>query len=106
APPTSTGVVTFKVNGTSSEITVGTTITDVRCLPGTGAAVCNSPNAADGPDYSGQLQANNTIWQTHHHNGPGLDETATVIDIPNPVNLTCANTTSTTTGGVCTVGSM
>jgi hypothetical protein len=106
AAANSTGVVTFKVNGTSSEITVGTTITDVRCLPGTGAAVCNSPNAADGPDYSGQLQANNTIRITDHYNGPGLDETATVVDIPNPVNLTCANTTSTTTGGVCTVGSM
>jgi hypothetical protein len=63
--------------------------------------VCNSANAADGPDYSGGVQGNATIRISDHYNGPGLNEAATVVDIPFPVNGTCANTTATTTGGQC-----
>src|SRR2546429_243075 len=57
----------------------------------------------DGPDYSGQIQGNATIRISDHYNGPGLNEAATVIDIPFPVTGTCANTVSTTVGGTCTV---
>jgi hypothetical protein len=32
-----------------------------------------------------------------------LNEAATVVDIPFPVNGSCANTTGTTIGGLCTV---
>jgi len=102
----SVGFVTWKVNAATSDVIVTTSISDVRCLPGTSASVCNSPNASGGPDYSGQLQANNMIRISDHYNGPGLNEAATVVDIANPVNLTCANTASTTTGGVCTIGAM
>ena len=99
----SVGFVTWRVNGTTGEIFVTPSITDVRCLPATAAGVCNSPNASDGPDYSGQLQANMTIRISDHHNGPNLDEAATVIDIPNPVTMDCVSTASTTTGGTCSV---
>jgi hypothetical protein len=79
------------------------TITDVRCLPATSSSVCNSANSADGPDYSGELQGNATLRISDHYNGPGLNESATVIDIPFRVNAPCSNTASTSTGGVCTV---
>jgi hypothetical protein len=77
--------------------------TDVRCRPATSPTVCNSANAADGPDYSGQIQGNATIRISDHYNGPGLNEAATVVDIPFPVNGQCANTALTTIGGLCTI---
>lgn len=80
-------------------------ITDVRCLPAEDPSVCSSPNAAGGPDYSGELQSNATIRITDHFNGPSGAETATVRDIPFPINLFCVNTASVTTGGACSVTS-
>ena len=35
-------------------------VTDIRCLPAMSQSPCNSPNAADGPDYSGNMQLNAT----------------------------------------------
>ena len=99
----STGFVLLRVDGIPPEdVLITSTGTDVRCLPATAAAVCNSPNSAAGPDYSGQLQGDATIRISDHYNGPGLNEAATVVDIPFPVNATCANTTATTIGGTCT----
>jgi hypothetical protein len=105
APANSVGSVTIKVVAPSfeNEIRLTGSITDVRCLPGTSASVCNNPNTHDGPDYSGQLLMNTTIRISDHYNGPNLDQAATVIDVPFPANLNCANTVDTTTGGVCTV---
>jgi dipeptidyl aminopeptidase/acylaminoacyl peptidase len=99
----SVGSVKWRVNATTGEVFVTATITDVRCLPATGAAVCSTSNANAGPDYSGQLQANMTVRITDRYNGPGLNEPATVVDIPNPVNMSCVSTASTTTGGTCSV---
>jgi hypothetical protein len=100
----SIGYVLLRVKETSPEDVLFTsTISDVRCKPGTDASVCNSPNAADGPDYSGQLESDATIRITDHYNGPNLNEAATVQDIPFPVNYFCANTSSTSTGGFCTI---
>src|SRR5688500_8734262 len=100
----STSFILLKVKPTSPEdVLITSTGTDIRCLPATSAAVCNSPNAADGPDYSGQVQGNATIRISDHYNGPGLNEAATVVDIPFPVNGQCANTTATTVGGTCMV---
>jgi hypothetical protein len=65
--------------------------------------VCGSANAADGPDYSGELQSNATIRISDHYNGPNLNEAATVQDIPFPINYFCANTSDTSKGGFCTV---
>jgi hypothetical protein len=100
----SVGSLDIKVPTPSNgRVTITTAISDVRCLPGTSAAVCNGANAADGPDYSGQLQMNATIRMTDHYNGPGLNEPATVVDIPFPANLQCSNTADTEIGGVCTI---
>jgi hypothetical protein len=98
----SVGSITFKV-ATSGDVISTPSITDVRCLPATDAAVCNSANAADGPDYSGQLQSDATIRISDHYNGPNLNEAATVVDIPFPVSFNCFNTTSTTVGGTCSI---
>jgi hypothetical protein len=102
APANSTGFILLKVKQTSPEdVLITSTITDVRCLAATAASVCTSANAADGPDYSGGVQGNATIRISDHYNGPGLTDAATVVDIPFPVNGTCANTASTATGGQC-----
>ena len=84
-----------------SDVLIKSNITDVRCTPAGGATVCNSANAADGPDYSGEVQGNAIIRISDHYNGPGLNEAATVQDIPFPVNATCTNVASTSIGGTC-----
>jgi hypothetical protein len=95
--------IVLKVKATSPEdVLITSSGTDIRCLPATSASVCSSANSADGPDYSGELQGNATIRISDHYNGPGLNEAATVVDIPFPVNASCVNTTSTTIGGTCT----
>jgi len=85
-----------------SDVLIKANISDVRCTPAGGAAVCGTANAADGPDYSGEVQGTAIIRITDHYNGPGLNEPATVQDEPFPVNATCVSTASTGTGGVCT----
>ena len=100
----SVGSILLRVKASSPEdVLINSSISDVRCQPATSASVCNSANGTDGPDYSGQVQGNATIRISDHYNGPGLNEAATVVDIPFPVNGTCANTTSTTVGGTCTI---
>jgi hypothetical protein len=85
-----------------SDVLIKSSISDVRCKPATAASVCGTANAADGPDYSGEVQGTATIRITDHYNGPGLNEAATVQDIPFPVNATCAATADTGSGGLCT----
>jgi hypothetical protein len=86
-----------------SDVNITANISDVRCKAGTTA--CGNANAADGADYTGQVQGNATIRITDHYNavapGGGTDA-ATVVDIPFPVPATCANTASTSEGGLCT----
>jgi hypothetical protein len=99
----SVAFILLKVKTTSPEdVLITSSGSDIRCKAATAASVCNSANAADGPDYSGGLQGNAIIRISDHYNGPGLNEAATVQDIPFPVNATCANTASTTEGGLCT----
>jgi hypothetical protein len=85
-----------------SDVLIKSSGSDIRCTPAGGVAVCGTANAADGPDYSGELQGNAIIRISDHYNGPNLNEAATVQDIPFPVNATCVATTSTSTGGLCT----
>jgi hypothetical protein len=90
----------------STDILLKQTLIDVRCRPATSANVCNSANAADGPDYSGEVQNGATIRITDHNNAVtpgGGEDPATMIDIPFPVTATCVNTSSTATGGTCNV---
>jgi len=95
--------ILLNVKSTSPEdVLITSSGTDIRCLPATSATVCGTANAADGPDYSGQLQGNATIRITDHYNGPTLTEAATVVDIPFPVNATCTSTAATNIGGTCT----
>jgi hypothetical protein len=108
AAANSVGFVLIKVKTTSPEdVLVSGTISDVRCRPATDASVCNSPNDAGGPDYSGDLQGNATIRITDHFNGPiggtGGTDPATVQDLPNPFIFHCVNTPDTSIGGLCTV---
>jgi hypothetical protein len=86
-----------------SDVNITADMTDVRCKAATAASVCNSANAADGPDYSGQLQGNATIRITDHYNGANGTTPATVQDIGFPVVTGCANTADTAVGGHCAV---
>ncbi|MGA7205029.1 MAG: hypothetical protein WBX27_10405 [Specibacter sp.] len=87
-----------------SDVKLEGNVTDVRCKAG--VAACGSANAADGADYTGELQANAMIRITDHFNavapGGGTDP-ATVIDIPFPVNTPCTATASTAIGSTCAV---
>jgi hypothetical protein len=85
-----------------SDVLIKSNGSDIRCTPAGAISVCGTANAADGPDYSGELQGNAIIRISDHYNGPGLNEAATVQDIPFPVTATCAATAANTTGGVCT----
>jgi hypothetical protein len=98
----SAGLVLLRVKTTPPEdLVVSSNISDVRCKTGTSVSVCATPNAADGPDYSGQLQVNANIRITDHHNGPSGNEAATVMDLPSPVPMGCASTLDTSIGGSC-----
>jgi hypothetical protein len=105
AAANSLGFVLFKVlpPNFNGEVRITATISDVRCTPFTHDSVCNRPNDADGPDYSGEVEIETTIRMTDHYNGPNLDEAATVQDVPFPLRAFCTNTPDTKTGGVCTV---
>jgi hypothetical protein len=85
-----------------SDVKIISTMTDVRCKAG--VATCGNANAADGADYTGEVQGNATIRITDHFNavapGGGTDP-ATVVDIPFPVTVACANTANTAIGGQC-----
>jgi hypothetical protein len=86
-----------------SDVLIQANSTDIRCKAGVTA--CGNANAADGADYTGELQGNATIRITDHWNAVapgGGPDAATVVDIPFPVAATCANTASTAEGGVCT----
>jgi hypothetical protein len=87
-----------------SDVNIVASITDVRCLAG--VATCGSANAADGPDYTGQLQGTAQIRISDHWNAVapgGGPDAATVTDIPFPVNTNCVATASNTIGATCAV---
>ena len=88
-----------------SDVITTTSISDVRCKAG--ATPCGNANSYDGPDYVGELQGDASLRITDHFNavdaGGGSDP-ATVVDVPFPVNLSCANTADTSTGAICNLG--
>jgi hypothetical protein len=85
-----------------SDVMLIANATDIRCKAG--VAACGSVNAADGPDYTGQVQGTAQIRISDHWNaiapGGGPDP-ATVQDIPFPVNGSCVATADTAIGGTC-----
>ena len=87
----------------TSDVLITSNATDIRCKAGTTA--CGSANAADGADYTGEMQGNATIRISDHRNAVapgGGPDAATVIDIPFPVGAACAATADTAIGGTCT----
>ena len=79
-----------------SDVSIVANITDVRCKAG--VAACGAANAADGADYTGEVQGNAQIRITDHWNAVapgGGPDAATMIDIPFPVNAPCTATGST-----------
>ena len=87
-----------------SDVIVAGSITDVRCLPST-TSPCGNPNAADGADYTGDLQGSATIRITDRWSassaGGGADA-ATVVDFPFPMAFGCAGTADDAIGATCT----
>jgi hypothetical protein len=96
------GSIRLDVDVPGGDILLGASIVDVRCMPATAASVCATANAADGPDYSGQLQASIGLRLTDHQTGPApFTDLGTVVDVPFPATLNCTFTASTTVGGTC-----
>jgi len=87
-----------------SDVSIVSNATDIRCKAG--VAACGSANAADGADYTGEVQGTAQIRITDHWNAVapgGGPDAATMIDIPFPVNAPCAATGSTAIGSTCAV---
>jgi hypothetical protein len=74
-------------------------ITDVRCKAG--ASPCGSANAADGADYTGQVQVKTGLRITDRYNGPS--EVGTVQDTTFAVTVPCTSSGSTSIGSTCSV---
>ena len=87
-----------------SDFAITFNLSDVRCKAG--VSTCGSANAVDGADYIGQLEADATIRITDHFNataaGGGTDP-ATLVDIPFPINNSCASTADTSIGALCQI---
>jgi len=97
AGPTCAGIGAFP------DVKIIASISDARCKAG--VLACGAANAADGADYTGELQGNASLRITDHWNAVaagGGPDAATVVDIPFPVPMTCAGTASTAEGGLCT----
>ena len=75
-----------------ADVRVDATLTDVR-RQGTLA------------DYTGELSVEQAVQITDHSNGPAQDEAGTVQANPFRFALPCAATSSTTTGGSCSLSS-
>jgi len=86
-----------------ADVNVVTSITDVRCSTATPPATCGSPNAAAGPDYTGELLADATLRITDKDNSPPPTERATLVDIPLTATVPCASTASTGVGSICSL---
>jgi hypothetical protein len=87
-----------------SDVKLIASSTDIRCKAG--VAACGSANAADGADYTGEVQGNALIRITDHWNAVapgGGPDAATVQDIPFPVTATCTATGSTAIGSQCNI---
>jgi hypothetical protein len=105
APATATGSVLFRVqvnpDPTPSDIVMATSVADVRCK--TGVTTCGSANAADGPDYVGELRVLYDLRITDRFNDPTATTAGTVSDTTFPLTVPCSATAGTGTGGSCTI---
>jgi subtilisin family serine protease len=72
------------------DVRIAVSMTDVR-------------KQSDLSDYTGQLQADQTLRITDRQNGPSQTEPATVQDASFPLTVPCGATASTTVGSTCAV---
>jgi hypothetical protein len=84
----SVGSVRYKA--LTGDVQIAVSLTDVR-------------KKSDLSDYTGELQADQTLRITDTQNGPSQDEPGTVVDTEFPVTVPCAASASTTTGSTCAV---
>jgi hypothetical protein len=87
-----------------SDVLITASATDIRCKAG--VAACGSANAADGADYTGELEGTAQIRISDHWNAVapgGGPDAATVIDIPFPVVTGCTATAATGIGSTCAI---
>jgi hypothetical protein len=87
-----------------SDVNLSASATDIRCKAG--VAACGAANAADGADYTGELEGTAQIRISDHWNAiapGGGPDAATVIDIPFPVVTPCVSTAATTRGSDCAI---
>jgi hypothetical protein len=87
-----------------SDVNISASATDIRCKAG--VAACGSANAADGADYTGELEGTAQIRISDHWNAVapgGGPDAATVIDIPFPVVTPCTATAGTNIGSTCAI---
>jgi hypothetical protein len=95
-----------KLTQAPADVLILSSTTDVRCLPATAASVCPFANAADGPDYTGELQLEIGLRITDHFSNPGPTTPATAADVIYPVKLACVDTMGTTSvGSTCGINS-
>jgi hypothetical protein len=99
------------VLGDQRDVRIASTGTDVRCASTVSALNVSKGNCAgsntdgQGSDYTGKLLGDAIIRITDHYNdaGTGFTSAGTVVDTEFPVGAGCVATTSTTTGGTCTI---
>jgi len=102
-----TGKVTLEVVA-GPDVKVTATLTDIRCKAGVAAGKCPNENGAPagkvGNDYTGEVQANQTVRMTDRANTAPAGSHATVVDGNIDVKGTCAGTAALTTkGSTCTI---
>lgn len=84
------------------DVLVTSSLTDVRCRPGT--ETCGAANSFDGPDYTGEVELRVPFRITDRFNAVapgGGAEAATMIDVTFPITFSCAATSSTAEGSAC-----
>jgi uncharacterized repeat protein (TIGR01451 family) len=86
---------------TPNDVVITASIGDVRC--GTGVTTCGTANAADGPDYTGELQVTYSLRLTDRFNDPTSTTAGTVTESSFPVTVPCSPTASLATGASCTL---
>jgi hypothetical protein len=93
----------YRVDVIPGDVRFRISVTDVRCTPVDGASTCQSTNSISGADYFGTVGASVLVRMTDHFSGPSRTEPATMQDIPFPLDVSCANTASTSEGSKCTL---
>jgi hypothetical protein len=79
-----------------ADVAVGFDSIDVRC-----AATSTACPSGAGSDYTGKLLARASVRITDRANGPDEDESATMVDTPLEMPVTCVGTAASTIGAHC-----